>query len=203
MLRSPSQFGLSNFRAADVGKIYDIQAANNSVLPSVFQGNYNAVSRHIEADRFPVLHKLKISFFAYSPIAGGFLVKDSASLRAKKDKGRFGPSSGAGDMYTNMYLKESLLDALDGWEVIAKDAGISEAALAYRWITYHSTLKKENGDAVIMGATKISQLEETLENIERGPLDEKTAKKADDIWNKVEQEAPLDNYNSYLVNLPG
>jgi aflatoxin B1 aldehyde reductase len=106
-------------------------------------------------------------------------------------------------MYSSMYMKESLLDALDEWELIAKDAGITKAAVAYRWITYHSALKKENGDAVILGATKISQLEETLENIEGGPLDEKTAGRVDDIWNKVEHEAPLDNYNSYVVNLLG
>jgi aflatoxin B1 aldehyde reductase len=196
----PRKFGLSNFRPADVQKIYDIQSAAGSVLPSVFQGNYNAVSRHIEKDLFPLLHKLKISFYAYSPIAGGFLVKNSAQLRAKDDPGRFGPNARTGDMYTSMYGKESLFQAVDEWGQIATDAGISKAALAYRWITFHSALKGENGDAVIVGASKSAQLEETLTAVEQGPLPESIAERASAIWEKVEHEAPLDNYNSFAAH---
>jgi len=193
------RFGLSNFKAADVQKIYDIQSAAGSVVPSVFQGNYNAVSRHIEKDLFPLLHKLKISFYAYSPIAGGFLVKNSAQLRVKDDAGRFGTNARTGDMYTSMYGKESLYQALDEWGVIAKDAGISKAALAYRWIVYHSALKGANGDAVIVGASKTTQLEETLTAVEEGPLPKEIAERASGIWEKVEHEAPLDNYNSFMA----
>jgi aryl-alcohol dehydrogenase-like predicted oxidoreductase len=191
------QFGLSNFTAPAVQEVYDIQSAAGGVLPTVFQGNYNAVSRHIETSLFPLLHKLKISFYAYSPIAGGFLVKNPSQLRVGDDEGRFGPKSRTGAMYTTMYGKESLYQALDEWAEIAKDAGISKAALAYRWIAYHSALKKENGDAIILGASKVGQLEESLEAIERGPLDEKTVERVDAIWQKVEHDAPLDNYNSF------
>lgn len=193
------QFGLSNFKAPDVQRIYDIQSAAGSILPSVFQGNYNAVSRHVETDLFPLLRKLKISFYAYSPIAGGFLVKSSAALRAKDDGGRFGPNSRTGKMYSTMYGKESLYEALDEWEHIAKDAGISKAALAYRWITYHSGLQKQYGDGIIVGASKVAQLDETLKVIEDGPLDTKTVTKIEEIWKKVEHEAPLDNYNSFAA----
>jgi aflatoxin B1 aldehyde reductase len=194
-----AQFGLSNYKPADVQKIYDIQSAKGSVVPSVFQGNYNAVSRHIESDLFPLLRKLKISFYAYSPIAGGFLVKSSAQLRVKDDQGRFGPNARTGNMYSSMYGKESLYAALDEWEHIANDAGISKAALAYRWIAYHSALKQEYGDGVIVGASKVEQLEETLKVIEDGPLDPKTAERANQIWKKVEHEAPLDNYHSFAA----
>lgn len=105
-------------------------------------------------------------------------------------------------MYTTMYNKESLFQALDEWAEIAKDAGISKAALAYRWITYHSALKKENGDAVIVGASKAAQLEETLKAVEDGPLNESIAKRASDIWEKVKDEAPLDNYHSFMKDNP-
>jgi len=137
------RFGISNFRPADVQKIYDIQTANKSVLPTVFQGNYNPVSRHIEEDLFPLLHKLKISFYAYSPIAGGFLVKDAEQVRNKTAGGRFGENPRVGALYTSMYGKESLFQALGQWGKIAEAAGVSKAALAYRWIAYHSALKKD------------------------------------------------------------
>lgn len=114
----------------------------------------------------------------------------------KDDEGRFGPKARTGELYTSMYGKESLYKALDTWGEIAKDAGISKAALAYRWIAFHSALKKENGDAIIVGASKVTQLEETLSAIEAGPLDEKTAERASGIWKTVEHDAPLDNYHS-------
>jgi aflatoxin B1 aldehyde reductase len=194
------RFGLSNFMADDVQKIHDIQSAAASVLPSVYQGNYNPVSRHIETDLFPLLHKLKISFYAYSPIAGGFLVKNVDQLRSQDGPGRFNPKSPVGKMYTTMYGKESMFQAVEEWAEIAKDAGITKAALAYRWITFHSALKDEYGDAVIVGASKAAQLEETLNAVEEGPLDEKIAKRVDDIWEKVKDEAPLDNYHSFMKN---
>ncbi|MCJ1356558.1 MAG: hypothetical protein MMC33_006553 [Icmadophila ericetorum] len=193
------RFGISNYLPADVQKIYDIQASAHSVLPTVFQGNYNAVSRHVEDDLFPLLHKLGISFYAYSPIAGGFLIKDSAQLRSKEVEGRFNGETWLKDMYTSLYGKESLYQAVDQWGVIAKDAGISKAALAYRWITYHSALSKEHGDGVIFGASKLSQLEETLAAIDVGPLDAETAKRASGIWEAIKKDAPRDNYHDYML----
>jgi aflatoxin B1 aldehyde reductase len=78
------RFGLSNFEAKDVEFIYDYQSANQGVLPTVFQGNYNAVSRPIESTLFPTLRKLGISFHAYSPIAGGFLVRSADQFQEGK-----------------------------------------------------------------------------------------------------------------------
>lgn len=151
------------------------------------------MARHAEHDLFPLLRKLKISFYAYSPIAGGFLVKDSASLKSKEVEGRFGEQTFLGDIYRKLYGKESMYQALDGWGEIATAAGISKAALAYRWVTYHSGLRKVNGDGIVIGASKISQLEETLTAIEAGPLDVRAAKRASDIWERVKDEAPRDN----------
>jgi len=193
-------FGISNFTPDAVLKIHNIQKSANAILPTVFQGNYNPVSRHIESDLFPLLRKLNISFNAYSPIAGGFLVKDSASVRSKEITGRFNDKTGSGSMYSTMYNKESLLTALDEWGVIAKEAGVSKAALAYRWIVWHSELQAEKGDGVIVGASRKEQLEETLAAVEEGPLKEDTVKKVEAIWEKVKADAPRDNWNSYAAS---
>lgn len=190
-------FGLSNFKATDVQKVYDIQKEANSVLPTVFQGNYNAFSRHIESDLFPTLRTLNICFNAYSPIAGGFLVKDPAKLRSGDIEGRFGPNSESRELYTALYFKEPLFQALEEWAEIAKDAGVSKVELAYRWAAYHSSLDAKLGDGIIIGASKSSQLEETLRALEKGPLDEKTAKEVDELWKNIENNAPLDNYHDF------
>ena len=46
-----------------------------------------------------------------------------------------------------------------------------------------------------IGATRGSQLEETLRAIQDGPLDESIAKRVDKVWELVKDEAPIDNYH--------
>lgn len=195
------RFGLSNYTASAVQEIYDLQKKNDGVLPTVYQGNYNAVSRLIEKDLFPVLRKLNIAFNAYSPIAGGFLVKSSESFRSNSiETGRFSATNRSemiGKMYNTMYMKDSMLEALDEWEEVAKKEGVSKAALAYRWIAWHSALKGPE-DGVIVGASKGSQLEETLSAIKAGPLSEEAVNGIEAIWKKVEKDAPVDNYESFM-----
>ena len=182
-------------------EIYDIQAAASSVLPTVYSSNYNAVARHPEAELFPLLRKLKMSFYAYSPIGGGFLAQEPAKLRAWKASGRYGWENLIGDLQRTLFYKESLLDALEQFQIIAREAGITQAALAFRWVTYHSKLQGDKGDAIIIGASSATQLQESLSAIEEGPLNEETAKRVDDLWAKIEHEAPGDYYHDYLSKL--
>jgi aflatoxin B1 aldehyde reductase len=193
----PPQFGLSNFTAPDVQNIYSICKAKAYPLPTVYQGNYNPVARHVEADLFPLLRRLDIAFYAYSPLAGGFLVKDAALLGGQ-GAGRWDRDSPLGQLYRALYGKPRLVAALRDWEAIAAEAGVSRAALAYRWVWWHSALKGARGDACIIGSTRPEQLEETLGDVEAGPLPEEAVERIEMIWKSVEQEAPVDNYNSYL-----
>jgi aflatoxin B1 aldehyde reductase len=71
-------------------------------------------------------------------------------------------------MYHTIYYKPSMIAALKEWEVIAAEAGVSKAALAYRWVVYHTELNGELGDGCIIGATTTEQWEETLRGIKRG-----------------------------------
>lgn len=52
------RFGLSNFFAKDVQKIYDICKEKGYPLPTVYQGNYSPVARKQESVLFPTLRKL-------------------------------------------------------------------------------------------------------------------------------------------------
>ena len=47
-----------------------------------------------------------------------------------------------------------------------------------------------------IGASRGSQLKETLRAIEDGPLAEHIAKRVDKVWEVVRHEAPIDNYHS-------
>ena len=189
-------FGLSNYTAADVRKIYDYAASKNYVLPTVYQGNYNPVARHYEETLFPLLRELKISFYAYSPLAGGFLVKTPEVIVNGKGEGRWAPTDFVGGIYLSLYNKPSMVQALPTWAAIAQEAGISKAALAYRFIAYHSHLSREHGDGIIVGASTTQQLEQTLKSIEDGPLDPAIVKKVDDIWDQVKDEAPPGDFEA-------
>ena len=67
------KFGLSNFSAEEVSRISEYMARRGWVLPSVFQGLYNPVTRGVESALFPVLREHGMSFYAYNPLAGGLL----------------------------------------------------------------------------------------------------------------------------------
>lgn len=185
------RFGLSNFKVEDVQRAYDLTKEKGWVVPTVYQGNYSAVARRQETLLFPTLRKLGISFYAYSPVAGGFLTKTREQVES--GHGRFNPDGLGGGMYNRLYAKPTLLEALEEWGQIANDEGISRAELAYRWVKYNSPLKPEYGDAIIVGASSLEQLEETLKGLKKGPLSEQATKRIDEIWKKVEAEAPLDN----------
>lgn len=164
------RFGLSNYPPADVQKVYEVCKANNFVLPSVYQGNYSALARAQEQQLLPLLRKLNIAFYAYSPIAGGFLTKTREQIESGTT--RFSPDQMYG-LYHKMYVKDVFLQALEEWASIAIEAGVSKAELAYRWVRFNSALKPEYGDSVVIGASSAVQLEETLKACAKGPLSER------------------------------
>ncbi|TLD33448.1 hypothetical protein PspLS_01552 [Pyricularia sp. CBS 133598] len=183
------RLGVSNFRANQIDEIVQVAKENNFVVPSVYQGNYSAVARHIESDVFPTLRKHNMAFYAYSPSAGGFLMRPKESLL----EGRFGKDDQGGQMYNALYNKPSLVAALDTWGQIAEDEGVQRGELAYRWVVYHSQLRGELGDALILGASKPSQLEGSVEWVKKGPLSDGAAKKINALWDDVKAEAPVHN----------
>lgn len=165
-----SRFGLSNILLEDVAKIYNYAKSTGGVVPSVYQGNYNAFARTIETNLFPMLRKLNMAFYAYSSLAGGLFAKHPGQIEGKSDTGRFDLSTHLGDMYNALYNRSVMIGALKRWREIASSAGESSVMLAYRWIVFHSALDPHLGDAVILGASRALQLEQTLKELEVGQL---------------------------------
>jgi aflatoxin B1 aldehyde reductase len=186
------RFGLSNFTAEQVQQVYDIAKAKGYPLPQVYQGNYSPVARHLETQLFPTLRKLGIHFYAYSPLAGGFLTKTAADLDA--GVGRFNKEV-IGGLYARLYDNEPMRNALTKWNEIAEKEGVSKAELAYRWVTYHSALQGDE-DGVIFGSSKLEQVEQTAKGIKKGPLSDAAVKGIEEIWESVKSVAPIDNFNS-------
>ena len=96
-----------------------------------------------------------------------------------------------------MYCKPSYLEYLREYKVLAKEAGLKQAGLAYRWMAWHSELDVENGDAMVLGASSAKQLEETIKEIKKGPLETWVVEKLERMWKLIEKDAPGDNFGTF------
>jgi len=186
------QFGVSNFTVSQLQELLDYASPKGYVLPSVYEGNYSAITRHLEKEIFPFVRKHKMSFFAYSPLAGGFLVKTAQTIQEAKEV-RWSPETRVGAMYQKMYNRPKLLAALSDWSDISEKSGITKAGLAYRWMVHHSKLSSEFGDAIIVGASRPAQLDDTLSLLRMDPLDGEIVDRINTVWETVKDQAPIDN----------
>ncbi|KAK7017694.1 aflatoxin B1 aldehyde reductase member 4 [Favolaschia claudopus] len=197
------RFGLSNFLATDVQRIYDICKAKGYPLPTVYQGNYNPVARKIETEIVPTLRKLNIAFYVYSPIAGGLLAKTPQQLLGGgAEAGRFAKGDELEKLYGGLYNKPAFHEVLNLWAAAAKDAGCSPAELAYRWVTFDSVVDGSCGDAIIFGVRNHAQIAETMGWLKAGSVGKAAKAKIDEIWKVIEKDSPLDNFNSSEKPVP-
>lgn len=141
-----------------------------------------------------------MAFYAYSPLAGGFLAKTKEILANRLGEGRWDPSTDLGKLYGWLYNKPDYLDALERWGQIAEQEGISQPELAYRWVAFNSHLQANLGDAVIFGAHKESHYRETVSWLRKGPVSKSAAEDIDRVWDLIKKDAIWDNFNNYVEN---
>lgn len=182
------RFAISNYAAWEVAQINEICIRNGWIRPSVYQGVYNAIHRSVEPELFPCLRHYGMAFYNYNPLAGGYLTsryhRDQEDSSVEKGS-RFDPNSWQGKMYRARYWNDAMFDALELLRPAAKKHGLTEAECALRWMTHHSLLKREHGDAVIIGASSTKHLEENLTDLEKGPLPDDVVEALDKGWEKT------------------
>lgn len=74
--------------------------------------------------------------------------------------------------YRARYWNEPYFAALSKIEAVAEKHGLTLAEVALRWISHHSMMKREHGDAVLIGASSVKHIEQNLLDLEKGPLRE-------------------------------
>lgn len=188
-----TQFGLSNFSAAQVEECHDYCLQKDYVLPTVYQSIYSLLVRAPEATLFPLLRRLNISIQAYSLLGSGFLVRSPSDIIA--GHGNFTSSTVLGKILQAQYGQVSYLRFLEMYGEVAVEAGLSRAGIAYRWAVWNSGLGK--GDVALIGASSVKQLDEVMEEIWKGPLEEWVVERLDSMWKGVEDDAPEHNFATY------
>jgi aflatoxin B1 aldehyde reductase len=179
------RFGLSNFSVEEVEEIVRICEENGWVKPSVYQGQYNPICRGGEDKLFETLRRLGLSFSAYSPSACGFFSSRVSRASTRDSNSRWNIASPLGAKYAQDYFQDPLFAAAEIVRQQARKYGISGHAAALRWTTWHSQLGAEYGDAIIIGASKLSQLKENMDILEQGPLPEPLVETMNSVWEDV------------------
>jgi len=173
------QFGLSNYSPEEVEQIVKISKEKGYVLPTVYQGLYNLLVRKGEKEFFPLLRKHHIKFFAYSPLAGGFLSEEISQAR-------FDTSSIVGKMYHDRFINDDNKKAV---EILAESAhkhGLTISEVALRWLAHHSQLKREYGDAIIIGGRRPAAIHSVLDDLDKPALPADVLATIDKVWELVE-----------------
>jgi len=184
------RFGISNYMSWEVAQIAEICKENGYIMPTAYQGIYNTIHRAVEPELFPCLRKYGIAFYEFNPLGGGFFTGRYRSMHDQVEPGsRFDPNKMQGKGYRHRYWNEAYFSALEKIEEAAKKHDLTLAEVALRWVSHHSLLKREHGDAILIGASSLKHIEQNLVDLEKGPLPEEVVKTLDEAWNSVKGAA--------------
>lgn len=167
--------GVSNYASWQVCCMLWLAEKQNLPVVRITQPMYNLLARGIEQEFLPMCRELGLSTVVYNPLAGGLLTGKHRPGSPTPDT-RFDRAA----TYEERYWHEANFDAVGELKETAREAGRSLIGLAFGWLLHHSP-----ADCVIAGASRMEQLEENLELVEEGPLDEGTLAACDRVWGRL------------------
>jgi aflatoxin B1 aldehyde reductase len=211
------ELGLSNYPAWQVAWIHQYNARKGFVLPTVYQGMYNAITRAVEAELVPCLRRCNIRFYVYNPLAGGMLTGKHGSFEAGAAEGRFAGNQmyqvrgtletaretlarGTLSVYwanpvtassrQDRFWKKSYFDALDVIKAACDGTGVVVANAALRWLAHHSALTGAENDGILIGASSIGHFEANLAGVQEGPLPQAVVDAFEQAWLVTQGDVP-------------
>ena len=180
------ELGLSNFPAWLVADVWHLCKENGWVLPTVYEGIYNPLTRLAETELNMALDRFGLRFYAYNPLAGGLLTGRYGKFEDDPTDGRFTHRPN----YQKRYWKKSFFEAVDLLREACGAQQITLVEAVFRWLLYHSMLKGDRGDAVILGASKLTHLQQNLAAAEKGPLPRELLAAFEEAWQHCRADSP-------------
>jgi aflatoxin B1 aldehyde reductase len=120
----------------------------------------------------------------YSPLAGGILTgKLTGGVNLSGSRLESGNALGA--FFRNLYDKPVVHEAITELVALLEPQGLSLPQASIRWLAHHSYL--QTGDGIILGASKISQIETSVEDIDKGPLTNEAVEGFEVLWRRVQR----------------
>ncbi|XP_076469874.1 1-deoxyxylulose-5-phosphate synthase YajO-like isoform X1 [Babylonia areolata] len=154
--------GTSNVTGWQLQKIVDLSAHMGLDQFVSLQQQYNLLCRTSELESFQVCKLNGIGVLPWGPLRGGFLT-DKVKQDHLPEEGRLAKSIRDEQFGKKMYFSWSHLNQDSSWaihqaaEKVAKARGKSVAQVSLRWL-----LQKSVVSSVIIGATKMHQLDDNM-----------------------------------------
>ncbi|RPD55339.1 oxidoreductase [Lentinus tigrinus ALCF2SS1-7] len=142
--------GMSSCYAYQFHQLQNYAITHNLTPFISMQNHYSLLYREEEREMFPTLKLFGVGSIPWSPLARGLLTRpvDTQSTRGNTDLG------------VTLYNNQATVDIVNRVEEVAKKKGVSMAQVAIAWI-----LAKPGVVAPVIGATKLSNLEDTLAGV--------------------------------------
>jgi aryl-alcohol dehydrogenase-like predicted oxidoreductase len=144
---------------------------------------YNLLARGIEQEYLPMAEHFDVATCVYNPLAGGLLTG-----KQQREKPQSGTRFDNNQMYLDRYWHPAYFDAVDKLAHIAGAAARSLVSLSLNWILHHTKV-----DCVILGASRLEQLEQNLKTMEEGPLETATLEACEQVWRDLRRVTPKYN----------
>lgn len=159
-------WGTSEWSAQEIIAAYEFAQENHLTPPTMEQPQYNLLDRkRFEVEYAPVFEKYQMGSTIWSPLASG-------ALTGKYLEGI--PKNSRASLKGYEWLKDSMVESERGQKrmkkvaqlvPVAEELGVSLSKLAIAWC-----LLNKDVSTVILGASRIEQLEENLAAVEVLPL---------------------------------
>ncbi|MEP5765555.1 MAG: aldo/keto reductase [Halieaceae bacterium] len=159
-------WGTSEWSAAEIAEAHEFASSNHLTAPTMEQPQYNLLDRErFEVEYAPLFEKYQMGTTIWSPLASG-------ALTGKYLQGI--PDGSRASLAGYEWLKEHMVESERGQErmqrvakflPIAEELGTTPSKLAIAWC-----LLNKNVSTVILGASRVEQLEENLAATEVLPL---------------------------------
>lgn len=175
---------VSNYAAWQVCEIHALAAKHGTKPPHISQPMYNLLARGIDEEYLPFCRRFGVAVVPYNPLAGGLLTGKHTRERGPISGTRFDGNQ----MYQDRYWHSDYFAAVDELKEIAREAGKTLVELAFQWL-----LSQPAVDSIILGASRLGQLEENLKACEGGRLDDATLARCDAVWKRLRGITPKYN----------
>lgn len=167
-------WGTSEWNAQQITEAHYWAEKYKLIAPVMEQPQYNMFHRdYLEKDYLPLFQNFGLGTTIWSPLASGLLTGKYTDGTAGDDKNRMAMLTWLKDRALGDAAKVEKVKQLS---TLAKELGISLTHLALCWC-----LKNPNVSTVILGASKVSQLEENLKSWDS------LSKLTDEVMLKIEE----------------
>ncbi len=174
---------ISNYAAWQVAQTRAIAAAQGYRPIHVAQMMHNLIARGLEQEFVPFAQAYDVSIVVYNPLAGGLLTG-----KQQREAPAAGTRFDGNQMYLDRYWHPAFFDAVDELAAVAREAGRTPVSLALNWVLHHTSAA-----SVILGASRLEQLEQNVAAATEGRLSNEVAAACDGVWNNLRGVTPRYN----------